>query len=105
MAAIPTAPWSVGTRAGTIAPKGYPMQNTEQIWTLVDAKRDAFEALSDRVFDAPEIAYTEYKAVAEHTAMLEREGFRITAGLAGIPTAVMGEAGAGGPGDRHPRGI
>jgi aminobenzoyl-glutamate utilization protein B len=73
------------------------MQNTEQIWTLVDAKREAFEALSDRVFDAPEIAYTEYKAVAEHTAMLEREGFRITAGLAGIPTAVMGEAGAGGP--------
>jgi aminobenzoyl-glutamate utilization protein B len=73
------------------------MQNTDQIWSLVEAKRDAFEALSDRVFDTPEIAYTEYKAVAEHTAMLEREGFRITPDLAGIPTSVMGEAGAGGP--------
>jgi aminobenzoyl-glutamate utilization protein B len=73
------------------------MQNTDQIWSLVEAKRDAFEALSDRVFDAPEIAFTEYKAVAEHTAMLEREGFRITTDLAGIPTTVMGEAGAGGP--------
>jgi aminobenzoyl-glutamate utilization protein B len=29
--------------------------------------------------------------------MLEQEGFRITASLAGIPTAVMGEAGDGGP--------
>ena len=29
--------------------------------------------------------------------MLEQEGFRITENLAGIPTAVMGEAGEGGP--------
>ena len=32
------------------------MQNTEQIWTLVNSKRQAFEDLSDRIFDAPEIA-------------------------------------------------
>jgi aminobenzoyl-glutamate utilization protein B len=73
------------------------MHNSEQIWRLVDAKRAAFEALSDRVWDAPEIAYTEYAAVGEHTAALEREGFRVTGDLAGIPTAVMGEAGEGGP--------
>ena len=45
----------------------------------------------------PEIAYTEYRSVAEHRAMLEQEGFRITENVAGIPTAVMGEAGDGGP--------
>jgi aminobenzoyl-glutamate utilization protein B len=45
----------------------------------------------------PEICYTEYRSVAEHRAMLEKEGFRITEDLAGIPTAVMGEAGEGGP--------
>jgi aminobenzoyl-glutamate utilization protein B len=45
----------------------------------------------------PEICYTEYRSVAEHRAMLEAEGFRITENLAGIPTAVMGEAGEGGP--------
>ena len=73
------------------------MQNSEQIWQLVDAKRAEFEALSDRVFDMPEIAYTEFRSVAEHTAELERQGFRITEALAGIPTAVMGEAGEGGP--------
>ncbi|MDE2574400.1 MAG: amidohydrolase, partial [Rhodospirillales bacterium] len=35
--------------------------------------------------------------VAEHTAMLAAQGFRITENLAGIPTAVMGEAGEDGP--------
>src|SRR3954451_285730 len=73
------------------------MQNSEKIWQLVDARRDAYEALSDRVWGMPEIAYTEYRSVAEHRAMLEQEQFRITENVAGIPTAVMGEAGEGGP--------
>jgi aminobenzoyl-glutamate utilization protein B len=73
------------------------MQNTERIWQLVDARKEAYEALSDRVWEMPEIAYTEYRSVAEHRAMLAEEGFRITENLAGIPTAVMGEAGEGGP--------
>src|SRR5271154_368719 len=73
------------------------MENTEQIWRLVDNKREEFEALSDRVWEMPEIAYTEYRSVAEHRAELERQGFRITEGLADIPTAIMGEAGEGGP--------
>jgi aminobenzoyl-glutamate utilization protein B len=73
------------------------MQNTEEIWRLVDAKKDAFEALSDRVWGMPEIAYTEHRSCAEHTAMLEQQGFRVTRNVAGIPTAVTGEAGEGGP--------
>jgi aminobenzoyl-glutamate utilization protein B len=73
------------------------MQNTETIWRLVDGRRDGYEALSDRVWETPEICYTEYRSVAEHRAMLEKEGFRITEHLAGIPTSVMGEAGEGGP--------
>ncbi len=73
------------------------MENTEEIWRLVDGGKDDFEALSDRVWGMPEIAYTEHRSCAEHTAMLERQGFRVTRDLAGIPTAVMGEAGEGGP--------
>ncbi len=73
------------------------MQNSEKIWQLVDARKDAYEALSDRVWGMPEIAYTEYRSAAEHRAMLEREGFRIAENVAGIPTAVMGEAGDDGP--------
>jgi hypothetical protein len=73
------------------------VQNAAKIWQLVDARKEAYEALSDRVWETPEIAYTEYRSVAEHRAMLEQEKFRITENVAGIPTAVMGEAGEGGP--------
>ena len=73
-------------------------KNSSEIWDLVEAKREAFFALSDRVWEMPELAYTEeYRSCAEHTAMLEQQGFRVTRGVAGIPTAVMGEAGEGGP--------
>src|SRR6185437_395634 len=73
------------------------MQNTEEIWRLVDANKDDFEALSDRVWGMPELCYGEFQSCAEHTAMLEQQGFRVTRNAAGIPTAVIGEAGEGGP--------
>src|ERR1700722_18090051 len=73
------------------------MQNADQVWQLVDDKKEIFEALSDRVWGMPEIAYNEYKSVAEHVATLREQGFRVTEELAGIRTAVMGEAGEGGP--------
>jgi aminobenzoyl-glutamate utilization protein B len=72
------------------------MDNSETIWRLVDAKKNAFEALSDRIWGMPELQYAEHRSVAEHTKELEREGFRITRNLSDIPTAVMGEAGEGG---------
>ena len=73
------------------------MENTEQIWRLIDAKKPDFEALADRIWHMPELAYTETRSCAEHTAMLQQQGFRVTEQVAGIPTAVMGEAGEGGP--------
>lgn len=78
-------------------PSAAPASNTDPIWSLVDAKRQPFQDLSDRVWGMPEIAYTEHRSVAEHVAMLKAEGFRVTQDLAGIPTAVMGEAGTEGP--------
>lgn len=73
------------------------MQNTETIWSIVDTHRDEFIALSDRVWGMPETCYTEFRSVAEHVAELNRQGFRVTEEVAGIPTAVVGEAGDGGP--------
>ena len=73
------------------------MQNTEEIWRLVDANQGDFIALSDRVWDSPELCYTEFRSCAEHIAMLEAKGFRVTRDVAGIPTAVLGEAGEAGP--------
>jgi aminobenzoyl-glutamate utilization protein B len=73
------------------------MQNTNVIWEYVDNHSDAFIDLSDRVFDVPETLYNEYQSVAEHKSMLDTQGFRTTEGAAGIPTAVLGEAGEDGP--------
>lgn len=73
------------------------MKNADPIWDHVDNHREAFIELSDRVFDTPETLYKEHKSVAEHKRMLETQGFRITENAAGIPTAVVGEAGEDGP--------
>jgi aminobenzoyl-glutamate utilization protein B len=73
------------------------MQNTDRVWNLIDAKKAEFEALSDRIWGMPEIAYQEYRSAQEHARKLAAQGFRVTEELAGIPTAVMGEAGHGGP--------
>ena len=73
------------------------MQNTDRIWQLVDQHGEAFIALSDRVWGMPELNFQETRSAAEHVAMLEAQGFRVETGVAGIPTAVMGEAGEGGP--------
>ena len=51
------------------------MANTELIWDLVDAKREPFIALADRVWAMPELCYTEHRSVAEHRAALARAGF------------------------------
>lgn len=73
------------------------MRNIEEIWDLVEGKREPFEGLADRVFDTPELNFTEVRSAAEHVAMLKAEGFRVVEGVAGIPTAVYGESGRGGP--------
>ena len=73
------------------------IQNEETIWNLVEAKKEAFIELADRVFDTPETLYKEFQSVKEHVSTLEAEGFRITQNVCGMPTAVIGEAGDEGP--------
>ena len=73
------------------------MRNSDLIWQLADAKSPAFFALSDAIWDTPELNYREERSCAAHAAMLAQEGFRVERGIAGLPTAVMGEAGEDGP--------
>jgi len=73
------------------------MRNEDEIWRLVEGKRAEYQVLADQVWATPELCYAETRSAAAHRDMLEREGFRVTTELAGIPTALMGEAGEGGP--------
>ena len=73
------------------------MKNSDPIWENVDKHQEAFIGLANRVFDVPETLYNEYRSVAEHRDMLQQQGFHITEAAAGIPTAIVGEAGDNGP--------
>jgi aminobenzoyl-glutamate utilization protein B len=73
------------------------MDNRSDIWRGIDAIKPRFIALSDNVWGMPEVCYTEARSCAEHLAELRHQGFRITENVAGIPTALMGEWGEGGP--------
>lgn len=73
------------------------MKNFDSVWDIVEQKSPSFAELSDYVWEVPETNYEEYRSSDAHAAQLEAEGFRVERGVAGIPTAVMGEAGEGGP--------
>lgn len=71
--------------------------NLPLVWDFIDRKKDVFTELADRVWETPETCYMETLSTAAHREMLETQGFRITENVAGIPTALIGEAGEGGP--------
>src|SRR6201996_3723809 len=73
------------------------MDNRSDIWRGIDTIKPRFIELSDRVWAMPEVCYTEARSSAEHLTELRHQGFRITENVAGIPTALMGEWGEGGP--------
>ncbi|MDT8857830.1 amidohydrolase [Paracoccaceae bacterium Fryx2] len=65
--------------------------------SFVEARQAAFCDLSDRIWDMPELNFAEVRSAAAHAQMIASEGFRPMSGIAGMPTAVGGEAGDGGP--------
>ncbi|KAB2793099.1 amidohydrolase [Brucella anthropi] len=71
--------------------------NLDRITGLVDAKAGKFCALSDRIWDVPELAFAEEKACAEHISALREEGFLITSCKDGLDTAFVAEFGDKGP--------
>jgi len=68
----------------------------KELWSEVDARRARYVELSDRIWSYAELAYAEHRSAADIEAVLRAEGFRVESGIAGIPTALVGEAGQGG---------
>jgi len=64
---------------------------------LVEAQAGAYTALADRIWGYAELGYEEQQSCAAHIDALERQGFRVQRGVAGIPTAFIAEAGSGAP--------
>ena len=69
----------------------------ENLSAFVEENGAMYTALADRIWDIAELGYQEYKSAALHLDALKQAGFRISEGVAGIPTAFVAEAGEGGP--------
>lgn len=63
----------------------------------IDKRKDAFTALSDRIWDMAEKVYHEYRSAELLCSALEDEGFEVIRGIAGISTAFVGKSGTGKP--------
>jgi aminobenzoyl-glutamate utilization protein B len=73
------------------------MSDLDAVVARIAAHRDRFVALADAVWETPEPCYAETRSAAIHASELAHHGFRVETGLAGIPTALSGEIGEGGP--------
>ncbi|WP_454862591.1 M20 family metallopeptidase [Paraburkholderia fungorum] len=63
----------------------------------IESRSDDYIKLADRIWGLAELGYVEFESSSAHIEYLERSGFRIKRGVAGIPTAFIAEAGSGGP--------
>ena len=64
---------------------------------LIDEKKDLFCGVSDAIWEHPETSFGEYFAADLLTDVLEKEGFTVTRGVSGIPTAFVATFGEGKP--------
>jgi aminobenzoyl-glutamate utilization protein B len=53
----------------------------------VEARRKLAQVMNDTVFSFGELAYQEFETSKYLTAVLEKDGFAVERGVAGIPTA------------------
>jgi aminobenzoyl-glutamate utilization protein B len=71
--------------------------NHHPVWPHVEILQERFRALADRVWATPETCYQERQSAAAHLDEMRHHGLKVTENVAGIPTALMGEDGEGGP--------
>jgi aminobenzoyl-glutamate utilization protein B len=63
----------------------------------VEARRAFTQQIVDSIFSFAELGFHEFETASYVTGLLEKEGFRITRGVAGMPTAFVAEWGSGKP--------
>ena len=81
--------------AAIVAPKL--AQYKQEAAASIDGLYDLAQQMVDSVFSFGEIGFQEYETQRYLTAILEREGFTIQRGVAGIPTAWTARYGSGKP--------
>lgn len=75
----------------------YSQKKAEDIVKNLEAKAPTYGNIAQEIWGYAEMGYLEEKSSALLQKTLETEGFRIQAGVAGIPTAFVAEYGSGSP--------
>ena len=70
---------------------------TESVVNSVDMRMEVYESVALQIWDWAEVGYQETRSAELLSAELAGEGFALTSGVAGIPTAFVAEYGAGSP--------
>lgn len=73
------------------------MASSEKIAQSVQQLSPEFLALSDSIWDEPELRWEEHKSMAKQIAVAEAHGGRIIRNAGGVPTAFAAEWGSGSP--------
>ncbi len=73
----------------------FTLKQTALDW--IDLYQEEFSQAADRLWEFPELAMEEYKSSALLIGILEKNGFVVEKGVAGIPTAFVATYGSGHP--------
>lgn len=73
------------------------MSQARDVAAAVETLLPEFAALSDAIWAEPELRWEEHASVGRQIEVARRRGFRVTEGIAGLPTAFAAERGTGGP--------
>jgi len=80
------------------APGGLCAQMSKaQVASWLESRQDRFGEVAMRIWDLAEVGYMEHQSSALLAGELEAAGFRVTRGVAEIPTAFVAEYGSGKP--------
>ncbi|MEE8524445.1 MAG: amidohydrolase [Thermoanaerobaculia bacterium] len=81
----------------TASTPGFADASAGAVIEAIDARLGDHRRIALAIWDYAELGYLEEKSSALLQKTLRDEGFRVEAGVAGIPTAYLAEAGQGGP--------
>jgi aminobenzoyl-glutamate utilization protein B len=84
--------------AATLTLSSLHAQKTKKdVIQAIDSKNGAYSAIAKQIWDFAEVGYKENKSSALLADLLEKEGFKVDRGVAGIPTAFIASYGSGKP--------
>jgi aminobenzoyl-glutamate utilization protein B len=69
----------------------------QQLAASIDSRFAAYTRVADQIWSFAEVGYQETKSSSLLQGELQQAGFKVTAGVAGIPTAFVAEYGSGKP--------